>query len=258
MKPPKTRPASGRRWAYHWHRWLGLCSSLFLLLIALTALALNHSDLWQPYFLKPLDSSQFSVAQAELLVANPHQPQRLLAADHKALYQSQDGGQHWQELKLYLPAEKVVGISFHPQQPQKLWVALQQVGVFYSEDQGEIWEPLELPFDPVTGEQILAMTVGPGPSLYLQTALGWYQQDVRGKWHSTRLAATDAQQAFDLHDWIWRLHTGKFWGSWGLWLYDAVAISLILLALTGLRLTLRRRPRRQLGKPQPMPLENTP
>lgn len=233
-----------RRGFYQLHRWLGILSSLFVCLVALTAIALNRVDLWRGWFMQAQSQPAFSVARARQLAADPHDPQHLLAADPQALYQSFDGGQRWQELKLYVPAEKVTGIGFDPVQAGAVWVALRDAGLFFSDDGGEIWEEdFSLPFEPIKGEAIESLLVSQGPTLSLRTALGWYRKDAAGDWAQTPLV-DQPQTVLSLHDWIWRLHTGRFAGFWGPLLYDVIALSLIVLALTGLRLSWRPRRKR--------------
>lgn len=242
-----------RRLTHGLHRWVGIVSCLFMLLVSGTALALNHSDLWKPFFLKPVSTAQFGLGQARNLAADPHKSGHLWATDTKALYTSPDNGQHWQEIKLYVPVEKAVGLALGPEKGQ-IWVALREVGVFYSEDGGEIWEELtQLPFNPVSGEVIEKMWVGAGPQLHLQTEFAWYSVNFRGKsptdplqkfsWQRISLQEGQGQTRLEIQDLIWRLHTGRFAGPWGILLYDAVALSLIFLSLSGLWLS--RRPKRK-------------
>ncbi|MBT9547279.1 MAG: PepSY domain-containing protein [Candidatus Sericytochromatia bacterium] len=240
-----------RRMAHSLHRWVGILSCLFMLIVAGTALALNHSDLWKPLFLKPVSTSIFSLDQAQLLASDPHVKGHLLAADSKALYESQDSGKNWSQLKLYLPAEKAVGLVLGPKQGQ-IWLALREVGVFYSDDGGEIWEEIgPLPFNPVAGEYIQKMWLGAGSALHLKTELALYIASPTGdaglgQWQKITLVQGQGKQAIDFHDLIWRLHTGRFGGSWGILVYDAVALSLIFLSLSGLWLSRRPRHKKKL------------
>ena len=235
-----------RRLTHDLHSMVGILASLFMLVVASTALALNHSELWKPFFLKPISASGFSLGQAQVLASDPHVRGHFVAANAKALFESRDGGKNWKELKLYVPAEKVVGLELGPKQGQ-VWLALREVGVFYSEDGGEIWEEIgNLPFNPVAGEYIQKMWVGAGPTLHLMTDFAMYTGNsdsaaVVGKWQKMPLIQGQGKQSLDLQDLIWRLHTGRFGGIWGILLYDAVALSLIFLSFSGLWLS--RRPR---------------
>lgn len=232
-----------RRWTLQLHRWVGILSCLFLLLVASTSLALSHSDLWRPLLLRSAAPAGFSLAQARVVAADPHRPARLLAASDKTLFESTDGGQHWQELKLFVPAEKVSGLAFAPQHPGWIWVALSESGIYFSEDDGAIWEEIsDLPFNPVAGEPIRTLWVGAGPTLFVQTDLAVYQRRAGGSWQK-QILSRRGRQVLDFQDLIWRLHTGRFAGSVGILLYDAVALSLIFLSLSGLWLF--RRPRRK-------------
>lgn len=233
-----------RRLLRNLHKWIGIVSCLFMLLVSATAIALNHADLWRPYFLHASTQAGFDLAHAKYLVADPHQSSHLLASNDKALYQSQDGGRSWTELKLFVPAEKIAGIAFHPARPQFFWVALREVGIYLSDDGGELWEELvDLPFNPVEGEYIQQLTVAQGPTLKVKTELGLYTYGPDGKWVKQNLSSGNRRQWLSVHDLIWQLHTGRFFGNWGIWLYDLISISLIVLSISGLLLA--RRPRKK-------------
>jgi hypothetical protein len=237
---------STRRWTYQLHRWVGIVSCLFMLLVSSTAIALNHSDVWRGWLLKPQASKHFDFSQAKVITPDPLQQGHFLAADTKALFESRDNGKTWQEMKLYLPAENVKAIVFGPQNSDKIWVALKQVGIFYSEDGGDIWEEMaQLPFNPITGETIENLWVGAGPTLFVKTSLSTYLKAAEGQWQRQTVVKIQGQQSIDIQDWIWRLHTGRFGpNQWGIYLYDGVALSLIFLAISGLWLA--RRPRRKV------------
>ncbi|MGV3525139.1 MAG: PepSY domain-containing protein [Candidatus Sericytochromatia bacterium] len=228
-----------KRLLRRWHKWVGMVSCVFMLLVSGTALALNHRSLW----LKPAGSATgFALQDALSWAADPFVNGHLLASDNHHLWRSRNGGQNWEEVQLYVPAEQVSGIAFDPAMRDRVWVALRNAGVFVSEDGGEIWEELEtLPFSPVAGEAIVSLVAGPqelqvrsSQGLYTYAAVSqtWRQQRLKGASH--RLSAQDL---------IWQLHTGQVFGSWGVYLYDLVAFSLILLSLSGLALGLRRKPR---------------
>lgn len=232
------------------HKWIGVICCLFTLAVASTALLLNHPEFWQPLFVRR--QAQFSPAQAKVWALDPFDARHLLASDLKELYHSHDGGQHWQPLKLYLPAQKVNAIAFSPLQRDKLWIALQEVGVFYSEDGGEIWEELsDLPFDPVAGEWIQSLQVAQRDSLLISSRSALYRLE-GGKWSSLPFQEVQAQGLGQFQEWLWKLHTGRGWGSWGLYLYDAFSLGLIFLALSGLWLARprRRKPVRPLSQVQ--------
>lgn len=65
---------------------------------------------------------------------------RLLAATHRGLLRSTDGGASWQRLRLGL-AESVTAVAFSPREAQ-LALATTPLGVFRSRDGGASWQPL--------------------------------------------------------------------------------------------------------------------
>lgn len=239
-----------KRWLRKSHRWLGVVSCLFVMLVSLTALALNHRNLWLAWTLPganaPAVRSHFALHTAKAWAVDPFVPGHVVASSDKQLFESFDQGQHWQELKLFIPAEHVVSIAYSTVTPEKLWVALRDVGVFFSEDNGIIWEELsDLPFDPVAGERLQALRAGAEDTLYIQSLMGHYiYHSQKQQWQNFPRAQT--QQKLDLQSWIWDLHTGKFLGAWGVYVYDALALSLIFLALSGLVLARRKKNRLQL------------
>lgn len=238
-----------KRWIRKSHRWLGVVSCVFLLLVSLTALALNHRNLWLAWTLPgegaAAASADFSLQKAKAWAADPFVQGHILASSDKHLFESFDQGQHWQELKLFIPAEHVLSIAYSPVTPEKVWVGLRDVGIFYSEDNGVIWEELsDLPFDPVAGERFVSLVAGAEDTLYIQSLMGHYvYHSPTQRWQGFPRA--QAQQKLDLQTWVWELHTGKFLGAWGVYVYDGVAVSLILLSLSGLVLSWRKKPMRK-------------
>lgn len=228
-----------KRLLRRWHKWVGIVSCVFMLLVSGTALALNHRGVW----LKPAGiATNFVLQDAISWAADPFVTGHLLASDSHHLWRSRNGGQSWEEVQLYVPAEQVSGIAFDPAVRDRLWVALRNAGVFVSEDGGEIWEELAtLPFSPVAGEAIISLVAGP-QELQVRSSQGLYTYAAAAQtWRQQRLSG--ASSRLSTQDLIWQLHTGQFFGSWGVYLYDLVALSLIALSLSGLALGLRRKPR---------------
>ena len=234
------------------HRWIGIVACVFLLVVSLTAIALNHRNLWLAWTLPSAAELQasatepvaFHSADAKAWAADPFLAGHLMASSEKQLFESFDHGNSWQEVKLFIPAEHVISIAYSTLTPEKLWVALRDVGVFYSEDNGIVWEELiDLPPDPVAGENLKALQVGHSDDVYVHTALGlYYRPSATQKWQS--FVSAQAESKLDVQALIWELHTGKFFGSWGVYLYDGVSVALIFLSLSGLMLARRKRPQR--------------
>jgi hypothetical protein len=229
------------------HRWIGIIACVFLLVVSLTAIALNHRNLWLAWTLPSVaelkssaDAVRFQLSEARAWAVDPFLSGHLMASSEKQLFESFDQGKTWQEVKLFIPAEHVVSIAYSPKTPEKLWVALRDIGVFYSEDNGIIWEEVvDLPPDPVAGEPLKQVRVGHADDLYVQTTLGlYYLSSATRQWQS--FVSTQAASRLDMQALIWELHTGKFFGPWGVYLYDAVSLALIFLSLSGLVLARRK------------------
>ncbi|WP_196758533.1 hypothetical protein, partial [Streptobacillus moniliformis] len=67
------------------HKWLGLISCLFVMLVAMTAIALNHHDLYAK-FLQNNPVQQFSAANIKAMASDPFSPKHLVASDLKGLF----------------------------------------------------------------------------------------------------------------------------------------------------------------------------
>lgn len=231
-----------------WHKWIGLISCLFILCTSLTALALNHRDLWLSLDLEASEKAHtFTQGQAQAWAANPFDVQHYLGADQHHLFESHDAGQHWEELKLYLPAEHITGIAFSTSTQDILWIALRDIGIFYSDDGGHVWDELnDLPFDPVGGEQITFLSTGAENQLFVKTTLAWYRYLSNQQQWQDLSQLQNKENRLKLQDWVWKLHTGSFWGALGLYLYDITALCLVFLAFSGIWISLRYRPKKHL------------
>lgn len=234
------------------HRWIGIVACVFLLVVSFTAIALNHRNLWLAWTLPSVSELKvsdnapvvFQSTEAKAWAVDPFLTGHLMASSDKQLFESFDHGKTWQEVKLFIPAEHVISIAYSATTPEKLWVALRDVGIFYSEDNGIVWEELiDLPPDPVAGESLSALRVGQADDLYVQTALGLYYLSAETQqWQS--FVSAQAESKLDIQALIWELHTGKFFGTWGVYLYDGVSLALIFLSLSGLVLARRKHPHR--------------
>jgi hypothetical protein len=230
------------------HRWVGLVVGGMILVAAGSAIALNHQDL----FLRPVkaEAAQSPYGRYMLsLEADPRQPDHLLAGTSDGLFRSADGGRSWQEAVLPVPAEQVVALESDAARAGVVYAAFRTIGVYRSEDGGELWEEVSLPFNPAEGETIQAMTVSNG-ALSLLTPQGLYRQAAGGPWRhvpapQAPARESDARAGLKL---IYDLHDGKFWGSWGVWVTDAVSAALIALVLTGYAIFFARALQRRLAR----------
>lgn len=218
------------------HKWIGLLSCIFMLIVASTAILLNHHDLWfQP---RTASHANFDIKKALSIASDPFEPNHLMASDEHHLFETKDQGKNWKEVKLFVPAEQINQIVFSPTTKDLVIVSLKDVGLYLSDDSGEIWEELNTPFNPLEGEKVETMNMGQ-QHLFVKTNLALYSMETKEQKWSTQIFLTKKQAGFQTKDLIYQLHTGQFFGEWGIVLYDLVSLALIFLSITGLLLSKR-------------------
>lgn len=231
------------------HRWLGLVAGLMILIAAGTAIGLNHQDLLKRPTTAAPASSPFQKYVLSTAV-DPAEPNRLLVGTNDGLFRSLDGGKTWEEAILPVPAEQVGSIQFDPREPGVVYVALRSIGVFRSTDHGDIWEELTLPFYPPEGTDVTGLSLTGDGGLVIATTEGLYrkpagtdtwQHDAQAPRPRTEDSKRWVQLVYDLHD-------GRFWGTYGVPITDAVSVALILLVLTGYALFFGRALRRRMAR----------
>lgn len=228
------------------HRWLGLVAGLLILVAAFTAIGLNHQD----WFRKQPVAGQGPFSKYVLSTAvDPHEPARILVGTNDGFFRSLDGGKTWEDIVLPVPAEQVGAIQFDPARPGRVFVAFREIGVFRSDDHGDIWEEVSLPFYPPEGIHLAGLSIGAEGRLTLATTAGLYREGPDG-WNSIGGAppAPKANQTLQL---IYDLHDGRFWGTYGVPITDAVSGALIVLVLSGYVLFFGRLIRRRASRKKP-------
>ncbi len=226
------------------HRWLGLVMGLLVLVAALTALGLNHRDLLHR-FTSPPPATRDPLRQAVRgFAVDPTRARSLLLGTDDGLYRSTDAGLHWEEAILAVPAEHVVAIAFDPAVPGRVYTALEAIGLYRSDDHGEIWEEVPLPFQPAEGTHLRALAVAGDGGLVLSTTSGLLR--LPGAIARTTVLADPAswlavgprqaaatEEHPGLEGWLYALHDGRVWGTWGVPVTDAVSLALVALVLSG-------------------------
>ncbi|MNX74272.1 Xyloglucanase Xgh74A precursor [compost metagenome] len=217
------------------HRWLGLVAGVMILIAAGTAIGLNHQDAWRrapqggAAVQSPFQKYVLSTA------VDPSDPRRVLVGTNDGVYRSLDAGQTWEEVVLPVPAEQAGSITFDPHRPGVVYLALRSIGVFRSEDHGDIWEEMTLPFYPPEGTQVTGLSLDGAGRVLIATTEGLYQQAAPGgQWrHMAKPAAPKAEDGKQLAQLMYDLHDGRFWGTYGVPITDAVSVALIVLVLSG-------------------------
>lgn len=217
------------------HRWLGLGAGALILVAAVTAIALNHQDLWKQFGTTGKAATSPYQKYVLSVGVDPAEPARVLVGTHDGLFRSVDGGKTWEEAILPVPAEGVSAIAFDTERPGVAYVAIRKAGVFRSEDHGDVWEEVPLPFYPPEGTEIAGLALGKAGSVTLATTDGLYAQaHPGGQWrHEAKEPGVARQQSNRLLQLVYDLHDGRFWGAYGVLITDVVAAAMIALVLTG-------------------------
>ncbi|HXE73991.1 MAG TPA: hypothetical protein VNO81_15125, partial [Candidatus Nitrosotenuis sp.] len=123
------------------HRLVGVVSGALVLVAALTALGLNHRDLFRSSR-AARESGPFG-RYLLCLAADPADPRHLLAGTSEGLFASGDGGASWQRLAMPLPDNQAVAVVFDGR--GGLYACFRQSGLCRSSDGGRSWEVVPTP-----------------------------------------------------------------------------------------------------------------
>ncbi len=234
-----------------WHRRLGVLAALFVLLLAVTGLALNHSQglrLDQQRLNPMLARLAYGWAEADTAMGLPLGERWLLAQGGQLFWADRDGP----------PAPTALGgcESLLAAVPQAgLWAVLCADRLLLLTAQGELLDQLDtlrgLPPAPqalgLLGDVLLLRHAGGLLALNIDDLSLRPQASVAAvRWApGPRPQPLAASVPAELH-WerlLLDLHSGRLLGSWGPWLMDAAALLFIALACSGLYLARRRRHR---------------
>lgn len=203
------------------HRYIGIGTLLFLIVLAISGFLLNH-----PSLLGAPSERTLSFA------VDPLDDKHLYRGTRSGLYASDDGGQSWYEVPMLFAAERAVDITFAPDNPEHIYVALEDLGLIRSTDGGIVWEQIPLGFIPLAeGVRIQRIGIGPNQSLKLWTSGGLLSSPDGGTtWASV---GTPFQPGRDLYTIVHQIHTGYFFADWFVYLYDIAAWSMVILSVSG-------------------------
>ncbi|MGS0680289.1 PepSY-associated TM helix domain-containing protein [Shewanella sp. 125m-7] len=233
-----------------WHRRIGIFSTLFVIFIAVTGVLINHSN--------HLSLDTAHVKQAWLL-----DYYGIKAPTNIAVYQSSpqtlssSGNQVWLNDKLILEANtEVLAIAIK----QEIIVAIDSHQLYLLSAQGDLFETQSA----ATGLPNNIQALGYGEELWLQTTTGQYKADSDIiEWTAIKpLVAIDWVHPIDDADttkvaeqirasrlsWervLLDLHSGRLFGSLGPWIMDLVALSLLIMAFSGIYIWLQQKPARK-------------
>lgn len=246
----KQKPTGKRlRSLYLWHRWIGLLSATFVILLALTGLALNHTEDMA------LDST-YVQSSALLDWYGIHAPTEITAFSAGAVTVSAVGS------RVYVDAEQVANIE----QPLIGAVHFSDLIILATSDKlllmtrdGELVEemgaaagiPAGIRAIGVTSDRQLVISTANGFHITDSELLAWQeiaQPDARWSEPVTPdpLLVTSLQTSYrgnglPVERVMLDLHSGRILGPWGVYLMDGAAIVFLLLAGSGIWLWGKRR-----------------
>ncbi|MBI2118832.1 MAG: PepSY domain-containing protein [Elusimicrobia bacterium] len=201
------------------HNIFGVSSALFLIMLLVTGVLLNHPKKIQGNIL-------------ETIALDPKKSERIYCGKKEGLYFSENAGENWNEVSMLYPPQEVVDIVFSPQDSKKIYVLEKWGKIIFSLDGGKIWDRIELPFDAQSeGIELKKLSIGRKGEIALLTSHGWILSKDQGKkWNQTYFDKTKTP----LMRLILTLHNGYFFGPAFVWVYDFSAVALLILIISGL------------------------
>lgn len=208
-------------WSKRIHNLFGISSAVFLTVLLVTGVLLNHP-------------SSLQKESLETAVRDPFHPGKIYLGRKDGLYFSLDGGKTLEEVPMLYPALEVTDIAFSSL-GEKTVLAVEKWGrVLLSRDGGATWDRVPLPFDAQTqGIELKKISLGPDGAILLLTSHGWLETRDRGReWNQENFHP----QKMPLYRLVKMIHNGYFFGPMFVWVYDFAAAALLILIATGIYL----------------------
>jgi hypothetical protein len=233
------------RLLYKLHRYLGLAVSVILILLAITGIALNHTDDWQlnsRYIKSPTLLNWYGLNRLSDIRSYKVGPHWISQLDQQSYFNTQALTTNNQLLVGAISTEPFIVLAFEKQ-------------LLLISDSGSIIEkiPLETPVHSigVTGQdtvfirldtQIKASHDG---LLSWQTvsdpSVLWSQETTLTEPLSDQLQQTHRQHIIPYERFLLDLHSGRLFGPVGIFIVDLSGILLILLSVSGCWIWIRHR-----------------
>lgn len=225
------------RFFFHrWHRRTGIVASLLVLILSLSGIALNHTGafgLAQSY-----PQSSFILWPYQAVIPQSFEvklPIGRLSVSEQTLMLDETPLADCAHIRDYTTNGQEVLVAC-----ESLWYLLNNIG--------ELLDTVEPEMLGLTGDENLNVA---GADLIVATSEGFQvfnteSLELGGITTDTvadlpLLAVSRDNQVISWQRVILDIHSGRWFGHWGVWVMDAAAVALILLALSGLWLWLSRR-----------------
>ena len=234
---------------YIWHRYMGIFAALFVIVLTITGLALNHTDELG------LDSS---TVQSDTLLDwyGIHAPE-IKTGYRAGAHHVTEVGDHvyWDTAEIPGVYSPLIGVV---ENSGLMIIAVEGHLLLFTAD-GELIEQLGSAAGVPAGMRAIGLTAN--GNLAIRAAHGYYQtsadflewnetDDLDAVWAHSEEPSLQLKQAIQAS---WRgsglpmervmldLHSGRILGSWGVYLVDAAAILFLMLAVSGVWLWSKRR-----------------
>lgn len=242
-------PARLLKSLYIWHRYIGLAAALFVILLAITGIALNHTGNFE------LDK-RFVRSDALLDWYGVHAPDDITAYRAGSTVISEVGNHIYRDNVLVEQATPpLLGALAFPDLvvigTQGRLLLFTPEGEFVEQLGGAAGVPAGMQAIGVTGENELAIHAAHGYYRTDSDFLEWRETDtLDADWAQPVEVPADLKRALQeayrgsgltLERILLDLHSGRILGEWGIYLMDAAAILFILLAFSGVWLWAQRK-----------------
>lgn len=236
-----------KKWTLHRiHKWLGLFAALWLAVLGITGLLLDHRDTWTWLWQSGLSQTvlpenireRARVAPLRIYQVNPQRADCHITGGQHGTWTSQDGGKTWHRTDFVESSDQpqMYAAQFIGQDSSMLWLATGS-GLWRSDDCGVTAFPAALP-----GLRVTDLTRGDNASglLGVVDRSRLFRFDTTGD-HIVWLdpVAPDRQQlpaSITLSRFVRDLHYGRgvFTAPLSLWWSDAAGLAMLLIPLSGL------------------------
>lgn len=222
-----------RLWLLRWHRRFGLVLSIFIIWMIGTGVLLNHGQ-WFAWD-KKIVSSNFWL---DWYGISHHQP---LVIANKKLILSQSG--LWLGQQNLGDCALLLGIVTQPEQivvtcSQHIWLLTRNGEVI---DQIDSLRGLSQHFDALAAHQQDVLLRSQNRIFRLNTNDLSLSQDTHNDQALTWLEPIYPSSQITQERWLLDAHSGRLFGSWGVWFMDIFALLLLILVISGWTLMKKRR-----------------